>query len=603
MAIKFGDAIFYWLGDTKGLKRSTTEAVGVADKGGGRIAGAFKKHQRQIGMAMTAIGGAIVGGIAAAVNKAADFEQVITNAASVTGLAGKEFEDARDKMEKMAKTLGMTTVFSATEAAGAMYDLASKGFEPAKMKLEELKPILDFAAATQTDLKYATELTTGALKGFNMENEDLGRIADVMTAAIGKSASTAEKFGASMSYISTTAEAANLSFEETIAALSQLYDANMDGSQAATALRMATAKLISPNEQFKEILERLKLTEEDVSLKSKTLAEVLRTLKTAGFNVADAMKVFDVRAGPAIIRLGQFSEEGFTAIDRLKAFTEALHESGGKAHEIAQLQLNTLRGQLRLLSSAIEAIVLPIGKALIPELTKLATGAAEVAQKIGGWLELHPDWTAAIVKMGLVLGGLIGVAGVMTWAGFLGAGAAGVGLLGVAGVIAVCIGGIILFRKEILALAEKEIPYTTAAIKGIVEQVRIAVEGWAKLVGGIEASEKAWESLIETLKKPGLERLFEWPGQLQDITRKPQTDVYPYPPLIKSRGGAKRGIPERAPVPAMATGGGGIHINEVKIVMNAEGDGRDADRIIREVAHAMKDIQRFGLTGDLEPAY
>ena len=73
----------------------------------------------------------------AAVAVSANFEQKLTNAFSVTGSASDE---VKGKMEDLARAMGESTVFSAGEAADAMYYMASAGWKAEQMTvaLEEI---------------------------------------------------------------------------------------------------------------------------------------------------------------------------------------------------------------------------------------------------------------------------------------------------------------------------------------------------------------------------------------------------------------------------------------------------------------------------------
>ena len=67
----------------------------------------------------------IVGIGVAALNVAKDFEQGMSNVQAISGATGDEFEALRDK----AIELGGSTVFSATEVADAMTEMAKAGWD------------------------------------------------------------------------------------------------------------------------------------------------------------------------------------------------------------------------------------------------------------------------------------------------------------------------------------------------------------------------------------------------------------------------------------------------------------------------------------------
>lgn len=78
-----------------------------------------------------------------ALHTSAEFEQSMANAASVSGATGEELE----KMTALAREMGKTTVFSASDAADAMYYMASAGYKVEEMA-NAIEPILNLSAAT-----------------------------------------------------------------------------------------------------------------------------------------------------------------------------------------------------------------------------------------------------------------------------------------------------------------------------------------------------------------------------------------------------------------------------------------------------------------------
>jgi len=362
---------------------------------------------RLVGVALTAIGAAGAAAFRSVIKVGAEFETAITNAASVTGLTGKAAEEAKKKMSDLARQMGKTTVFSARDCAKAMYDLASKGFDVAKMSAAEFRPILDLAAATQADLTVATETVTATLKVFGLENTEAKRVADVFTKSISMTAATIEKLSTSMVYVGPVAKAAGISLEETTAALGSLYDAGLEGSMAGTALRGILIELLSPSDKLQGILKSLGLTLDDINLKEHSLAEVMRILRDAGMSSAQMFEVFGDRAGPAAEILAS------TTVEVAKA-TKELKNLGDEARRIAEFQLNTLESQIKLVKNAVEGLQLELNEHVVPHLKGTSSGVADLVNRLTDWVKVHPDLTANIIEVtaaltafGLVLGPIL----------------------------------------------------------------------------------------------------------------------------------------------------------------------------------------------------
>ena len=385
MSVSLGDAVWTIKGDLSGLNR----ALGDAKKNVQGAMGNMLQAGRTLGIGMAVVGTGIGVALGSSVVQAAKFEKAIINAASVTGKTGNEFTVAKEKMESLAKTLGVTTVFSATQAANAFYDLSSKGFDVASMSVQELEPILDLAAATQSNLTQATEVTTSTLRGFGMENKDLARVSDVMAMAIGKSASKLEFLGVSMPIAATSAKLTGVSFEELSAALGILYDKGIDASTAATGLRNVMKELNAPTGTFKKALEELEIPLTQTSLQNQTLAESLEGLVESGMDVNTILQAMGKRNGDVAASLAGATSE-------LKKFHEKLLEAKGTAHTMATTQLKSLANKFELLKAAIEGVNLEMGAALTPSTGGIMDTLAALLRWVAKWMQEHPKITAGL---------------------------------------------------------------------------------------------------------------------------------------------------------------------------------------------------------------
>jgi len=346
--------------------------------------------------------GAILGVVsliimAKAVSSFAKFEQSIVNATSVTGKLGDEFLIVKGHLSNLAQVLGKTTVFSAREAAEAMYDLASAGIEVGKMTKEDMIPILDLAAATQSELKFATETLTSTIAQFGLSITDTERVSDVLTGTITSTKATIEKMSIALAYVGPIAHGTGLSLEETAAALGMLYNAGLPASMAGTALRGALLRLMNPTAAAKDTIKSLGLTLSDVDPTLHKFADIVKTLGERQMTTAQSAIIFGVRAASGMVALSG-------AADKLELLTEKLHNVQGLTREIAEVQLSTLSGAFILLKSALEGLMISMGsvankgvKGFISEL-RLITLAIEkpLMDAIGNLMvflnELSPTW-------------------------------------------------------------------------------------------------------------------------------------------------------------------------------------------------------------------
>lgn len=314
---------------------------------------------------ITAIGVAVV-------KTFADFDSSLRNAASLVGATGDEMED----MEQIARDMGRETVFSATEAADAMYYMASAGWDVDKMG-QAIKPTLDLAAATQSDLAFATEAVISTLNQFNLTGEDTERVTNVFAAAIADSQATLDKLKISMAYVGPVASGMNISLEDSTSLLALLYNNGIDASTAGTALRGAISMLSSPLKKMREKLDDLDISLSDVNPATNDFADILDTLQTSGADAGDILELFGKRAGPAMIKLVEAGGEA------VRDFSGNITDTD-KAAEIAAEQLKSLKNQFKLLYSKVQEVLIQFGELLLPVLESIISALSSAADWVGG---------------------------------------------------------------------------------------------------------------------------------------------------------------------------------------------------------------------------
>jgi TP901 family phage tail tape measure protein len=309
-----------------------------------RTESSLGKWSKRAGVAIAAGLGAATVALGALTTKAVQmtmtYDQALTNAISATGKYGEAAQEAKKQADALAQELGRKTAFSAKEAADAMYDLASKGYDVSDWA-KTLPGIINLASATQSDLASTTELVTSTINQFGMAQEDSTRVADVYTKAIAATGATQEKLALSMRYVGPIAASMGWSLEQTTAVLGRLYDAGYLGEQAGTALRGAISALIDPSAEAANTLASLNVSADLLSTDG--IEGVVRAMTESNATTADFAKVFGTEAAPAMLALRKYAVEGEESVDKLE---EALKDAGGTAELVANEQLNTAAGQI-----------------------------------------------------------------------------------------------------------------------------------------------------------------------------------------------------------------------------------------------------------------
>ena len=342
----------------------------------------------------------IVGLGAASIKTGMEFESSMSKVAALSGATGDELE----ALEKQARELGATTIFSASQAAEGMAFLAMAGYDTNQI-LASMPGLLDLAAAGQLELGRAADITTNIMSGFGIKAEKTGQVADVLAKAASSANTSVEQMGDAMSYVAPVAAGAGLSLEETAAAISILSNAGIQGQRAGTSLRRVIASLQNPTGETAKVLNELGLSADDVNPSMHSLTDILKTLEEAGLDSSQAMRLVGTEAGPALLAMMSQGSEG------LAEFTNQLENSEGAAAEMAAVMQDNLAGRIQEMKSAFEEVALTIYDNLKPALETIVTALTSVANWFNNLSPSAQNLIMAIAAIAAAIGPLLIVIG------------------------------------------------------------------------------------------------------------------------------------------------------------------------------------------------
>ncbi|MFL1999478.1 phage tail tape measure protein [Microbacterium sp. A1-JK] len=409
-------------------------------------AGSEIEKLNQKRQAFTALGGlalgfgaAAVAGVGLAISKFADFDQAMSNVQASTHESATNMGLLRDA----ALDAGASTVYSATEAAGAIEELAKAGVSTKDILSGGLAGALDLAAAGQLGVARAAEITSTALNQFGLQGDEAAHVADVLAAGAGKAMGSVDDLAQGLKFVGPVAASMGVSLEETTGVLALFAQQGIIGEQAGTSLRGVLASLTSPSATARKEIERLGLTLYD------SQGEFLG-LENAAAQLSGAYKTMDGASRDASLGV-IFGRETVTAATALyqagaqgvAQWTQAVDDSGYAA-QTARDRLDNLAGDLEGLSGAFDTALIQTGSAAndvlrdmvqmltglvgmyndLPQPVQSATlliGAAAAAVALAGgaaliavpkWLEMRSAITASGLSMGRIAlqGAGVGVA-------------------------------------------------------------------------------------------------------------------------------------------------------------------------------------------------
>ncbi|XZJ40557.1 phage tail tape measure protein [Clostridium perfringens] len=322
-----------------------------------------------------------------------EFEAKMSRVKAISGATGEEFS----KLEEQALQLGQATAFSASECADGMENLASTGFSVNEI-MEAMPGLLDLAASSGEDLATSSDIAASTLRGFGLEASKAGHVADVLAKNASATNAAVADTGEAMKYVAPNAKAAGLSLEEVTAAIGELSNAGIKGSQAGTTLRTALVRLAKPSDNAAAAMKSIGFNAFDSSGKMKPLSTIIGELNEKTKNLTDEQKqntiatIFGTEALSGMTVLMQSGKEG------LDGLTGELKNCDGAAKEMATTMQDNTKASIEQAFGALETAGIKALKAAAPMIKEVAEKVGELADKFSA---LSPETQEFIVKAGM----------------------------------------------------------------------------------------------------------------------------------------------------------------------------------------------------------
>ena len=332
-----------------------------------KISGDDKPFRKTLGglakvstAAIAGAGSALAGLGAYAVKVGSEFESSMSQVAATMGMTTEEIHNGSEAYETLAtaaKNAGATTKFTATQAADALNYLALAGYDAAT-SAEVLPSVLNLAAAGGLELAYASDLATDAMAALGIEAsaDNLTQFGDQMAMASSKANYSVAQLGEAILTVGGTAKNLAGGTVELNTALGVLANRGIKGAEGGTALRNMILSLSAPTDTAAATLKSLGVSAFDAEGNLRPLNETFKDLDAAMQNLTgeektnalnDIFNKVDLKSAEAM--LAGCGEE----FDNL---AEAIANSDGAMQNMADVQMDNLKGQITLLQSAVEGL-------------------------------------------------------------------------------------------------------------------------------------------------------------------------------------------------------------------------------------------------------
>ena len=410
-----------------------TKTMGITGKLNSFGEGAVKAGERltSIGKTMTGrVTTPIVAGFTYAAKSAIDFNSqiqamgpLLTNGGTVTAKYKAQLEQLSASSMKWSKQYGVST----TSINEGMSEMIKRGYT-AQQTLGAMPSVLNAAKASGDDFNTVMSVSTATLEQFGLKvNSTSGmlkntqRVTDTLTYVSNATAAGFQDLGEAMTYVGPTAHSANISLEQTAAALGIMSNRGIEGSVAGTALRGALTRLMKPSKQNAAAFKEMGINVEDFKKGTLTLPGIIDKIKK---NTADWTD--EQRASAIATAFGTEAQAGMNALiaaggDELREYTEGAKKASGTTKKIADQLNNTEKAKLERFKQSVHVLAIEVGQKLLPALTP-------VIEKASDWINAFSKmdsstqqmivkaglFAAAIGPMSMLLGGILKPLGMLT---------------------------------------------------------------------------------------------------------------------------------------------------------------------------------------------
>lgn len=325
----------------------------------------------------------------------ANFEEAMSKVKAISGATGSDF----DSLSNLAREMGATTKFSATQSAEALTYMAMAGWDTQSM-LDGLSGIMLLSASSGEDLAMVSDIVTDALTAFGMSAKDSTKFADLLAKASSSSNTNVGLLGESFKYVAPLFGAVGFSAEDAALALGLMANAGIKGGQSGTALRAAVSRLVNPIGEAGAVIEKLGINVSNADGTVRPFRDIMSDLRerfaklTPEQQAQASATLFGQEAMSGMLAIINASEEDFNKL------ADATTNYNGTAQEMADIMMDNSKGSIQIFKSALEEMFIAMSDHIIPVVT-------DVIVKLTEWVSWFGNLDASTQQTIMMIGGFL----------------------------------------------------------------------------------------------------------------------------------------------------------------------------------------------------
>ena len=328
--------------DLESSSRNITEALKTVSR-----------HIRIIGIGLAGIGAATALGFGQAAKAAIEFEKQMSFVATMVEDTDKWMNTLSEGVLDLSRRFGMAT----EDLSKALYDILSSLIPPADA-LNVLEQAARAAVAGMTDVKTAANALITVMKAYRIPAEKAADVSDWLFQVIRLGRITLETLSPQLARVAASAAAAGVDLNELGAAIATLTRGGLPASQAMTTLYGILRSVFKPTRDIQEAALQLGIVLDKTTIKTIGLRGVMELL--AATNIDLAAKIFPNIRGLRGVYIVTAQLE-----DMMRDYIR-IQERSGAAFAAYEKRASTVSFRIDQLRQTVNALVIEIGKSLIP---------------------------------------------------------------------------------------------------------------------------------------------------------------------------------------------------------------------------------------------
>jgi len=336
---------------------------GKAIAGLGRnFAGALQGISKGVAIALAA--GAVIGGtLLLTVRKALGAFALLDAAMREIATLSPSTADALSAVRKQIELLSEEVAQTPADLASGLYQVISAGFTDQAQALEVLRVSAKVATAGITDTRTAVDSLTTVLNAFGLSATDASRASDILFATVREGKVTFPELAQSIGNVATSAGVAQISLEDTAAAIATLTKFGLNARKATTALNSLLISIVNPTDQVSEAAAELGLQWNEMALRAKGLSGVMRELQAVSNGNADVVAelvpaIRSFRA--AAVLAGNGGAEYAAILERITKDVGAADRAFAKINSSFKNQAQIVKNRINNAFAELGAKILPV---------------------------------------------------------------------------------------------------------------------------------------------------------------------------------------------------------------------------------------------------